>query len=218
MEILTILKWSKIHWKIASKAILSLSVAFCVIYGTILYKENKKLSERLELAQNNIQAYQGALSGSQQACNVLKLEAKDLANQNDKLLNRIDSLRKEIKIKNKEIKTAATQTQIVYVNGGKGVEEGIINKDTTYTDSIKYNTETTAIYTLMKDSIDIQLDIRNTQYLYTYKKKTYKNKKSFIKRLFTLDFKKQTQYKYEIINTNDLIKTSDVRVVEFNNQ
>jgi len=70
-------------------------------------------------------------------------------------LNRIDSLRKEIKIKNKEIKTAATQTQIVYVNGGKGVEEGIINKDTTYTDSIKYNTETTAIYTLMKDSIDI---------------------------------------------------------------
>lgn len=218
MEILTILKWLKSHWKIASKAILSLSVAFCVIYGTILYKENKKLSERLELAQNNIQAYQGALSGSQQACNVLKLEAKDLANQNDKLLNRIDSLRKEIKIKNKEIKTAATQTQIVYVNGGKGVEEGIINKDTTYTDSIKYNTETTAIYTLMKDSIDIQLDIRNTQYLYTYKKKTYKNKKSFIKRLFTLDFKKQTQYKYEIINTNDLIKTSDVRVVEFNNQ
>lgn len=218
MEILTILKWLKSHWKIASKAILSLSVAFCVIYGTILYKENKKLSERLELAQNNIQAYQGALSGSQQACNVLKLEAKDLANQNDKLLNRIDSLRKEIKIKNKEIKTAATQTQIVYVNGGKGVEEGIINKDTTYTDSIKYNEETTAIYTLMKDSIDIQLDIRNTQYLYTYKKKTYKNKKSFIKRLFTLDFKKQTQYKYEIINTNDLIKTSDVRVVEFNNQ
>lgn len=218
MEILTILKWLKSHWKIASKAILSLSVAFCVIYGTILYKENKKLSERLELAQNNIQAYQGALSGSQQACNVLKLEAKDLANQNDKLLNRIDSLRKEIKIKNKEIKTAATQTQIVYVNGGKGVEEGIINKDTTYTDSIKYNTETTAIYTLMKDSIDIQLDIRNTQYLYTYKKKTYKNKKSFIKRLFTLDFKKQTQYKYEIINTNDLIKTSDVRVVEFNDQ
>lgn len=217
MEMLTILTWLKSHWKIAANAILSLCVAFCVCYGTILYKENKKLSERLEIAQNNIQAYQGALNGSQQACNVLKLEVKELAEQNDKLLHKIDSVRKENKIKDKEIKTAATQTQIVYVNGGKGVDEGVVN-DTTYTDSIKYNDQTTAIYTLQKDSINIQLDIRNTQYLYTYKKKEYKHKKSFIKRLFTLDFKKTTRYKYEIVNTNDLIKTSDVRVVEFNNQ
>lgn len=218
METLTILKWLMNHKKIVSKAILSLCVAFCIFCGTTLYKENKKLSERLELAQNNIQAYQGALNGSQQACNVLKLQASELKQQNDQLLHNLDSVRKEIKIKDKELRTAATQTQIVYVNGGKGVDEGIITKDTTYTDSIKYNDQTTAIYTLMKDSIDIQLDIRNTQYLYTYSDRHYKNKKSFIKRLFTLDFKKTTEYKYNIVNTNDLIKTSDVRVVEFNNQ
>lgn len=50
--------------------------------------------------------------------------------------------------------------------------------------------------------------------MYTYKTKEYKNKKSFIKRLFTLDFKKVTKNHYEIVNTNDLINTSDVRVVE----
>nr|DAN53051.1 MAG TPA: hypothetical protein [Bacteriophage sp.] len=54
--------------------------------------------------------------------------------------------------------------------------------------------------------------------MYIYKKKQYKNKKSFIKRLFTLDFKKVTVYKYDIINTNELLKTSDVRVVETNSK
>ena len=42
----------------------------------------------------------------------------------------------------------------------------------------------------------------------------YKNKKSFIKRLFTLDFKKVRVHEYRIINTNDLFKTSDTRVIE----
>ena len=40
------------------------------------------------------------------------------------------------------------------------------------------------------------------------------NKKNFIKRLFTLDFKKIDVYKYNIVNTNNLIQTSDVRVIE----
>ena len=60
--------------------------------------------------------------------------------------------------------------------------------------------------------VGIKLD--NTQYLYVYTTKEYKNKKSFLKRLFTLDFKKVKKEKYDIINTNSLLKTSDVRVVE----
>jgi len=44
-------------------------------------------------------------------------------------------------IKNKHISTAATQTQFVNVNGGKGVEVNLIEvlKDTTYSDSIQFN-------------------------------------------------------------------------------
>jgi len=58
------------------------------------------------------------------------------------------------------------------------------------------------------------LDIRNTQYLYIYNTREYKNKKCFLARLFTLDFKKVNKYKYKIENTNDLIQTTDVRVIE----
>jgi hypothetical protein len=37
-------------------------------------------------------------------------------------------------------------------------------------------------------------------------------------RLLTLDFKKVNTYKYEIVNTNDLINTDSVRIVEISNK
>ena len=168
------------------------------------------------MAQNNIEAYQGSLAGSQQANNVLKLTVDDLKYQNDKLVNQIDSVRKELKIKSKHVHTAATQTQFINVNDSKEVEGNIIYilKDSTYNDSIKFNDLTTVYYNVGKDSVTIGLDVRNTQYLYTFTDKHYKRKKSFIKRLFTFDFKKVTTTKYQIYNTNDLIRTDSVRVVE----
>jgi len=57
MKIVTILRWLISHGNIAAKAILSLSAGFLLLWGISTYKENKSLSERLELAQNNIEAY-----------------------------------------------------------------------------------------------------------------------------------------------------------------
>ena len=168
------------------------------------------------MAQNNIEAYQGSLQGSQQANNVLQLHVDELQQYNDKLVHDLDSVRSELKIKPKYVKTAATQTQSINVIGSKKIEKDIITilKDTTYTDSIKFNDLTTVSYTIGKDTVNIGLDINNTQYLYIYTDKHYKNKKSFLKRLFTLDFKKVTSTKYIVENTNDIIKTDSVRVVE----
>ncbi len=204
------------HKKIAAKAILSLSAGLLLIWGISIHKENKRLSERLEMAQNNIEAYQDALNGSQQAFGVLKLDMNTLSEQNDSLLKELDKVRKERKIKSSEITTAATQTQTINVIGGKGVEGDIISilRDTVYTDSLKYNDLTTIYYSIGTDSVKMKLDLKNTQYLYVFKKKQYKNKKNFIQRLFTFDWKKEVRYKYDIVNTNDLINTNDVRVVE----
>lgn len=213
MNILTTLI---VHWRTTAKWLLGLAVAFLISWGINLHTQNKKLSEGLEMAQNNIEAYQGSLQESWQANNVLKLDIETLSQQNDELLQQVDSVRKELKIKEKQIRTAATQKQVIYVNVEKEVEGDIIEilKDTTYTDSIKPNSLTTIHYTIGADTVRIGLDIKNTQYLYVYNKREYKNKKSFFKRLFTLDFKKVNKYKYEIVNTNDLLNTSDVRVIE----
>ena len=216
MSIPTILSWVIANPKSLFKAILGLSVAVLLGWGITLHKQNKKLSESLEMAQNNIEAYQGSLAGSQQANNVLKLDIETLNQQNDKLLQDLDSVRKELKIKSKQITTAATQTQVLDVNDSKGVGGDLteILKDTIYNDSIKYNEQTIVYYTISKDTVNVGIKLDNTQYLFVYDKKEYKNKKSFLHRLFTLDFKKVHKYKYEIVNTNDLLKTSDVRVVE----
>lgn len=139
-----------------------------------------------------------------------------LSEQNDSLLNKLDEVRKEKKIKSSQLNTAATQTQTLDVIKSKGVRGDIITilKDTIYTDTLQYNDLTKVYYSIGTDSVSIALDVKNTQYLYIYKKKQYKNKKNFIKRLLTFDWKKETKYKYEIVNTNDLLNTEDVRIVE----
>ena len=213
-----ILSWLISHKKIAIKALLSLLVGLLVVFSINIYKQNKRLSKSLEMAQNNIEAYQGILNGSQQANNVLKLDMSQLQNVNDSLIQKIDSVRKELKLKPKVIRTTATQTQTIYVTASKGVRGQdiikTIQKDTVYKDTILINPLTKIDYTIGKYTVSVNLDIKNQQFLYVYKKRQYKNKKSFIKRLFTLDFKKVDMYKYQIVNTNDIIKTSDVRVIE----
>lgn len=201
---------------IVFKAVCGLSVAFLICSGIFLHRQNKMLSERLETAYTNIEAYQDIVSGNTQNNAVLKLTVDQLKHSNDSLIQQLDSVISQNKIKKSSINTAATQTQIVYVNKSKGVQGDLIEvlKDSTYTDSIQYNDLTTVYYTIGKDTVDVTIDLQNTQYLITHKSREWKNKKKFFKRLTTLDFKKVWRYKYDIINTNDLIKTSDVRIVE----
>ena len=215
--IITILKYLLKNRKTLFKAISGLCVGLLLCWGITLHNQNKKLSQNLETAQNNIEAYQGLLSDSQQASNVLKLTVEQLQNSKDSVLHKLDSVRKELKIKPKQIHTAATQTQVLNVIGSKGVGGNIIVKDSIYTDSILYNPLTKVKYTIGNDTVSIAIDLQNEQYLYVYTKREYKNKKNFFKRLFTLDFKKVTKYKYDIVNTNDLLKSKDIRIVETNN-
>ena len=217
MTIKTILKYLFNNRKTLFKAISGLCVGLLLCWGVILHNQNKKLSQSLETAQNNIEAYQGLLSDSQQASNVLKLTVEQLQNSKDSVLHKLDSVRKELKIKPKQLHTAATQTQVLNVIGSKGVGGNIIVKDSIYTASILYTPLTKVKYTIGNDTVNIAIDLQNEQYLYVYTKREYKNKKNFFKRLFTLDFKKVTKYKYNIVNTNDLLKSKDVRIVESNN-
>lgn len=214
-----ILSLIKTNWKTACKLVLGVLTALSILFGIVMYKQNKKLSEQLNLANNNIEAYQGSLSGSQQANNVLKLDMKELSYQNDSLIQKLDSVRKINKIQESKINTAATQKQTLNVSKSKGVGGDIVKilKDTinnTYKDSISLNSNTTVYYTISKDTVNIKLNISNTQYLYVYKTRKYKHNKTFLKRLFTFDFKKVDEYKYLISNSNDIIKESDVRIIE----
>ena len=214
--ILKLMNQLKNHKRLAVELVLGALLALSVGYGTVVHKQNKSLSESLELAQNNVEAYQDMLTDSQQAVGVLKLDMTKLSESNDKLIQKLDSVRKENKIKESGLETAATQTQSLLVSSNKGVQGDLVEilVDDVYEDSIQYNDLTSVYYCIARDSVKMTIDLKNTQYLYTYKTREYKNKKSFLKRLFTLDFKKVDKYKYTIVNTNDLLKESDIRIIQ----
>ena len=206
----------KKNYKLLLNAVLGLLMAFCLASGIFYHNKANRLSEELKMANNNIEAYQDALYGSQQASGVLRLDVKKLSEYNDKLVQQIDSIRKIQKVKKNEIQVAATQKQILNVNKSKGVGGDIITiiKDSTYKDSLQYNPLTKVYYTIGKDSVNIKLDVQNAQYLYVYKHREYKNKKNFFKRLITFDWKKKDVYKYKIHNTNDLLKEDSIKIIE----
>lgn len=213
---IAIMQLIKNNWRMLRNIVLSLLVASSLSFGIFYHNKANKLSEELKIANNNIEAYQDIVSDSQQASGVLKLDMNKLKEYNDKLIQQIDSIRKQNKIKSKELQVAATQKQILDVNKSNRVRGDIITiiKDSTYNDSIQYNDLTKIYYTIGKDSVNVRLKLNNTQYLYVYKHKEYKNKKNFFQRLFTLDWKKKYVYKYKIHNTNDLLKEDSVRVIE----
>lgn len=216
MSAIAMITWMKSHYKLLLNAILGLIVASSISFGIISHNRANRLSEELKIANNNIEAYQDELDDSQQASGVLMLDMKKLKDYNDKLVHQLDSVSKKHNIKSSEILTAATQKQIIDVNKSKGVRGDIITilKDSTYKDSLQYNNLTKVYYTIGKDSVNIKLDVKNTQFLYVYKQKQYKNKKNFFQRLFTFDWKKETRYKYKIVNTNDIMKEDSIRVIQ----
>lgn len=216
MSAIAMITWMKSHCKLLLNAILGLIVASSISFGIISHNRANRLSEELKIANNNIEAYQDELDDSQQASGVLMLDMKKLKDYNDKLVHQLDSVSKKHNIKSSEILTAATQKQIIDVNKSKGVRGDIITilKDSTYKDSLQYNNLTKVYYTIGKDSVNIKLDVKNTQFLYVYKHKQYKNKKNFFQRLFTFDWKKETRYKYKIVNTNDIMKEDSIRVIQ----
>lgn len=213
---IAIMQLIKNNWRMLRNTVLGLLVASSLSFGIIYHNKANRLSEQLKIANNNIEAYQDVINDSQQASGVLKLDMNKLKEYNDKLVQQIDSIRKQNKIKSKELQVAATQKQILDVNKSKGVGGDIITiiKDSTYNDSIQYNDLTKIYYTIGKDGVNVRLKLDNTQYLYVYKHKEYKNKKNFFQRLFTFDWKKKYVYKYKIHNTNDLLKEDSVRVIE----
>ena len=206
----------KNNYKTLLNTVLGLLVSFFLASGIFYHNKANRLSDELKMANNNIEAYQDALNGAQQASGVLRLDMKKLKDYNDKLVQQLDSVRKTEKLKSKEIQVAATQKQIINVNKSKGVWGNIITilKDSVYKDSLQYNNLTKVYYTIGKDSVNIKLDVQNTQYLYVYKHREYKNKKNFFKRLITFDWKKKDVYKYKIRNTNDTLKEDSIRIIE----
>lgn len=193
------------------KLIVALSLIIAILLGTTIYQNNKIKKQDTEIGSltNNVRAYEDLKSNNR----VLQIKLSDLRGSNDKMIQSLDSTRKALKLIKKDLKQASvikTSVDTEFVD--KIIIDTIANCD--FTLNKQLNVETSINIKVVNDSIRVKLNLSNTQYLFVYSKKEYRNfRKNWFDRLFHWDWKKDMIFRYEIKNSNDLIKIEDTRII-----
>lgn len=189
-----------------------LAVTIIMILSAIFVIQSKQLKDKdteINRLQNNCLFYEQQAAGIANNNRTLQLTIDDLIESNDSIIKELNAARKELKIKDKELSQAQTQSQVMQY------DTVVVVNDCDFSEVIKPN-ELTSITINKKDSIlTTKLDIRNVQTLFITNRKEYIRKyKNWFVRLFRFDFKKRINSTYQIHNSNDLIKTDNVRIIE----
>lgn len=195
-----------------SKIKVLIIIAFSLLFINNIRLQNKINSLDKELARsiNNASTWENIANSNIDNNNTLELTIQEYKNSNDSLIKVINDQQEKLKIKDNQLyQITSTETVI-----RDTIVEKIPINDTDFTIELKPN-QLTTITVSRKDSIFTHtMEILNRQDLFIYTKKVYRNQyKNFFQRLIHFDFKKDKVNRYQIINSNDLIKVIDTRVI-----
>ena len=195
-----------------SKIKVLIIIVFSLLFINNIRLQNKvnSLDKELARSMNNASTWENIANSNINNNNTLELTIQEYKNSNDSLIKVINDQQEKLKIKDNQLyQIASTETVI----RDTIVEKMPIN-DTDFTIELKPN-QLTTITVSRKDSIFTHtMEILNRQDLFIYTKKVYRNQyKNFFQRLIHFDFKKDKVNRYQIINSNDLIKVIDTRVI-----
>lgn len=177
------------------------------------YQRNKIecLDKELGVVTNNYNYYQSLTSSLDKQNAVLQLTIDDLSLTNDSLLQQLDSTRKELNLKSKDIQ----QAQVIETVVRDTVTTTLEPTEIDFTKEFKLNKLTTIIVSKKDSILNAVLDLKNQQTLFIEEKKKYRNQyKNWFQRLIHFDWKKDKVKNYTIHNSNDLIKVTNTRIVE----
>ncbi len=170
----------------------------------------KRLDKELSIALNNSRQYESLLNQNKNDNRVLQLTINDFKNSNDSLINVIDNQRKKLSIKDKELEKAMSVKTVLRDT----ITQIIPVKEKNFLVELKPNQLTTIKIQRVDSMLTCIPEIYNTQDLFIYSRKEYRNKrKNFFDRLIHFDFKKDKIERYQIINTNNLIQVEDTRII-----
>lgn len=195
-----------------SKIKVLIIIVFSLLFINNIRLHNKvnSLDNELANALSNSKAWENIANSNIDNNNTLKLTIQEYKNSNDSLIKVINDQQEKLKIKDNQLyQITSTETVI-----RDTIVEKIPINDTDFTIELKPN-QLTTITVSRKDSIFTHtMEILNRQDLFIYTKKVYRNQyKNFFQRLIHFDFKKDKINKYQIVNSNDLIKVIDTRVI-----
>lgn len=204
-KILQVVSWFKKYYKIIAVIVISILTAILFYQHDQLQKKNLEIDR----VTNNYEFYMKQTAESIQQNQVLQLTLNEYKETKDSLIQKIKATQKKLKIKEKELSQVQVQEQeIVH-------DTTVVVKSNDFEVEIKPNSLTSIIISRKDTLLKHRLDIRNSQTVFVGQKKIYKRQyKNWFQRLLHFDFKKKTIYKYQIDNSNKLIKIENTRIVE----
>lgn len=204
-KILQVVSWFKKYYKIIAVIVISILTAILFYQHDQLQKKNLEIDR----VTNNYEFYMKQTEESIQQNQVLQLTLNEYKETKDSLIQKIKATQKKLKIKEKELSQVQIQEQeIVH-------DTTVVVKSNDFEVEIKPNSLTSIIISRKDTLLKHRLDIRNSQTVFVGQKKIYKRQyKNWFQRLLHFDFKKKTIYKYQIDNSNKLIKIENTRIVE----
>ena len=204
-----IVNWLTNNIRLVTIGIISLlTVTIFVLGGQLKDKQNE-----IDRLSNNIQAYEELVTNKEQTNTVLQLTINELNNSKDSLIQEIQQTKKKLNVKNKNLVQAQVINTVI-----KDTVTKVITVDRNFNETLKINPLTTIKVSRTDSILTAKIDIQNQQILFIEEKKVYKNRyKNGWIRFWHFDWKKIRVRKYQIENSNPLIRVLDTRIVEINN-
>lgn len=191
----------------------TIAVILIVILGISniqLKKKIDKLDAQLVMSKNNVEQYQSMLSVKDNENRVLLLTIDEFKQSKDSILQQLNKTKESLKIKDKELKRALSNTTLITDTIVKNIPV-----ETNFNVELKPNDLTTIKISRIDSILTCIPEIYNRQDLFILNKKVYRNKyKNWFQRFIHFDFKKDKIEKYEIRNSNDLIQVTDTRIIK----
>lgn len=192
------------------RALIGAVIIYLGMANYMLNSKVKQLDKELGSARNNIEYYQKALEGTQDQNRVLQLTIEDFKFSNDSLIKELSNTQDQLKIKDKKLKEAMKVSTVL-----TDTIIDIVPIDRDFYVELKSNQLTTIKISRVGEQITCIPEIYNHQDVYITEEKVYRKKyKNWFQRLIHFDFKKDKVQNFQIINSNDLIRVLDTRIIK----
>lgn len=202
-----IVKWFTGNYRAVAVGLVSLLIATVFVQNNQLKKKDREIDR----ITNNIRAYEDIASNKEKQNRVLQLTIEELNTSKDSLIQQIKSTQKEYKIKDKNL----TNVSVINTEIKDSTKTVIKYKTVDFKEELKLNSLTTIIVSRKDSILTAKLDIKNQQTIFVEEKKEYRNKyRNGLVRFFHFDWRKIRTKRYQIINSNPLIKVTGTRIIE----
>lgn len=194
-------------------AITSIVVILLTAIGVLAYS-NKSLKNDYANAMNNLTAYQLENSKLSDTNRVYKMTISELEYSQDTLFKAMDSIRKELKIKDKNLNQIQYIKYEVRVTDTLELVDTIFIKPSFYMDTILSDKwHSTRIMMKYPSYIMVEPSLESDKYVvFSFKKETVKPPKKFF--LFRWFQKKQKVVNVDVVETNPYVTNKAQRFME----